>query len=271
MQSDELPKQPRRSFRGVVVLVLLFSSLPVAGRLLLRDQIGALPEYRLAADQVAVTPPPEWVNDDFVSETLRASGLDADGSLLDENLPQKLARAFSVAPWVAEVRGVEVRYPSAARIELSYREPVALVELPQGLYPVDKDGVLLPTAFFIAAPEKQRELLVIGGVTSTPLGTAGTLWGDAGVHAAARLASILCPVAADLELATIHAVRETPHTAFFSGRATTTAGTEIIWGRIDPTDKNNETKIGRLREMRQFHRSLDNVPANLQPIDLTKE
>ncbi len=265
------------SLRPVVLLVLFFLLLPVAGRFLLRDRMAQRPEYRIDARQVDVSPPPEWVNADFVQETLHASGLDANGSLLDDMLPQKLSRAFAVAPWVEEVRRVEIRFPSAARIELSYREPVALVEVAsQGLFPVDGNGVLLPSDYFITAPEKKREFPVIDGVVSTPLGTAGTLWGDSAVHAAAQLAKILSPALFDTEIplgiAKIHVTKlNPPYDKQVEGQLKTHSGTEIFWGRIDPSDADNDQKLGRLRELVRLYRSLDQVPAHLQPIDLSAE
>ncbi len=70
-------------------MVLVFALLPLLGRILLRSKIETMPEYRLDAKLFQVTDPPEWVGPDFVWETLHASGLDANASLLDEDLPQK--------------------------------------------------------------------------------------------------------------------------------------------------------------------------------------
>ena len=271
-KTDAKPRS--RTLLPVILLVVIFSFIPIAGRVLFRDRIAELPEYRLDAEKIRITSPPEWVGNDFVREVLHASGLDTDASLLDKSLPQKLSQAFSVAPWVEEVRRVEIRYPSGAHIELVYRTPVALVAVAsQGLYPVDGNGVLLPTDYFIkVAPQKKNEFPVIEGIGSTPLGTAGTLWGDPLVHVGAQLARILGPVAPELELVKIRVIREAvPNGERLVGHLRTAGETEIVWGRIDPTAPKNSVKIQRLREYAKLYESLDNVPSGFQPIDLTGE
>ena len=70
-------------------------------------------------------------------------------SILDDELVQKIQTAFSLHPWVANVTHVTKRHPAHVDVELEYRKPVAMVEVHEngsdGLYPVDTDGVLLPS------------------------------------------------------------------------------------------------------------------------------
>ena len=272
--SEKPTEQKRHSLLPVVLLVVFFSFLPVVGRYFLRGPLSEQPEYRLKEERITVPPPPEWVSKDFVQNVLRASGLDAEGSLLDESLPQKLSQAFSADPWVEEVRRVEIRYPSGAHIELSYRQPVALVAVtPQSLYPVDDNGVLLPTDYFIEIdPEKRHDYPVIEGIGTKPLGTVGTLWGDPTVHTAAQLAGIVRSIGTEMNFAKIRLIKEaSPTGQRILGCIVTREGTEITWGRIDPDDPKNEAKTDRLRELVKLYQSLDNVPPGFRPINLTGE
>ena len=78
-----------------------------------------------------------------------------DGPLLltDDKLTEQIANAFSLHPWVAKVTRVTKRHPSstnpaAVKVELVYRQPVCMVEVPGGVLAVDAEGVLLPSEDF---------------------------------------------------------------------------------------------------------------------------
>jgi cell division septal protein FtsQ len=261
-------------FFSVIFIALIFAGFISAGWFLVRKQIVSRSEYRLTADRIQITVPPLWVPDNFVTEVLQNSGLDTSATLFDVSLPQKLSQAFSASPWVEEVRQVQIRYPSGAEVQLVYRVPMALVEMPsQGLYPVDRNGILLPTDYFISvAPKEKENYPRITGIRSAPLGVAGTLWGDPLVHAAAQLAGLLEDVSQKLGLVKIipsHEATPTGHRIIC--RLQTNSKTEIIWGRFEPNDPKNIGKKKRLLEIDELYHSLDNVPAQFQPIDLSKD
>jgi hypothetical protein len=261
-------------FFGIIFTTLIFAGFILAGWFFVRKQIVYRSEYRLSADRIRITVPPPWVHSNFVTEVLQSSGLDTSATLFDDSLPQKLSQAFSASPWVEEVRQVQTRYPSGAEVQLVYRVPTALVEIPsQGLYPVDRNGILLPTDYFInVAPEKKENYPRITGIRSAPLGVAGTLWGDPLVHAAAQLAGLLEDVSQKLELVKIIPSREAVPTGYrITCRLQTNSETEIIWGRFEPDDQKNISKKKHLLEIAELYHSLDNVPAQFQPIDLSKD
>ncbi|MDR3196504.1 MAG: hypothetical protein LBU34_01440 [Planctomycetaceae bacterium] len=261
-------------FFGIILITLLFTGLGLAGWFFVKNRIVYRSEYRLSADRVLVTVPPPWVPENFIAEVLQGSGLDTGATLFDTLLPQKLSQAFLASPWVEEVRQVHIRYPAGAEVQLVYRVPVALVEMvSQGFYPVDRNGILLPTDYFInVAPEKKENYPRITGIRSQPLGVTGTLWGDPLVHTAAQLAGLLEDVTQKLGLVKIIPSHEaTPTGRRIVCRLQTNSETEILWGRFESNDPKNISKKKHLLEIAELYHSLDNVPAQFQPIDLSKD
>ena len=141
-----------------------------------REHVVARDDYRLEARDVEITPSPPWVRSNVKGEALRDAGLTGPLSILDEQLIERLDRAFSLHPWVASVKRVSKHYPAHIEVELEYRRPVAMVEVPGGLYPVNVNGVLLPSEDF--SPLEARSYPRLAGVASTPLGSVGSRWGD---------------------------------------------------------------------------------------------
>ena len=263
-----------RTLIGIVLVVSAFAGIGVLGWYYAQDKVRSQKQTRLSASEIVIPPPPDWVSDRFVEEVLQSSGLHATGSILDKTLSQKLAEAFAAYPWVAKVEQVVPRYPSGAEVKLSYREPVALVEIPQrGMFPVDRNGVLLPAEYLSdTTSDRWSKHLIIQDITSMPLGSAGTPWGDPLVQTAAQLASELSDIAEPLKLVRIiPAIEVTPNGARISCRLKTSAGTEILWGSFVPNDPRTEAKGKKLWDLHEQFRSLDNVPAGFLPIDLSKE
>ena len=264
-----------RALIGLILVLAVFAGLGGLGWYFAEGRIRMKPEYRLSADKIVLSPSlPDWVPKQFIEEVLQSSGLNQEGFLLDKTLPQKLAKAFAAHPWVEKVEQVVPHHPSGAQVTLSFRVPVALVEVPQrGIFPVDQDGVLLPSVS-LSHPLSDRlsKHLVIQGIQSSPLGSPGTPWGDPLVHVAAQLAAALTDIAEPLKLARIIPAMETiPSGTRIICRLKTTAGTEIDWGYSAPNDPKTEAKKKRLWDLSEQFRSLDNVPPRFQPIDLSRE
>jgi hypothetical protein len=110
--------------------------------------------------------------------------------LRDPKLVEHVAHAFSLHPWVAKVLRVTKQYPAQLRVELAYREPVAVVKLnlpeERGLLFIDADSVLLPSDF---APSEAKNYLRILAAGETPAGVYGTPWGSDRIAGAARVAA----------------------------------------------------------------------------------
>ena len=260
-----------RTLIALIIVFAIFASLVVIGWYFVGESIRSQPEYRLKVERITVSPPPIWVPECFVENVLRTSGLDRTGSLLDRSIDQKLMEAFVTHPWVERVERIELRYPSGADVRLSYRIPVALVEIPgrnaqgRNIVPVDRHGVVLPQEFLTdTLYDRRSEHFVIQGIQSLPLGSVGTPWGDPLVQTAAQLADALTDVAEPLTLAQI---------VLASGgtwRLQTVAGTEFHWGPFAPGEQSIETKKKRLRDLHDQFRSLDNVPENLRDLNTSQ-
>lgn len=238
-------------------VTLASAALVVLAALLLPRLKGISPElerrdeYRVKISQIEVDSPPHWVPHDFVAQALDQANLPEELSLLDDRLVADLAEAFRLSPWVEEVVSVRKSFPAKVQVALRFRQPVAMVEVKQGQYPIDAQGVLLPPQDFSVADT--RAYPTITGVVSTPQGPAGTAWGDEVVEDAARLAAELAGSWKKLRLTAIVCPRTTEgHARIDAGVfvLTSQGGSRIIWGHAPGTDHPGELstaqKIGRL-------------------------
>ena len=244
---------------GMAVLVSAVVFFPQ-----IRDSLPDLSgreEYQLRIADISVTPAPRWVAADLVSQVVARAGRTEPMSRLDKSLVQDLAAAFSSHPWVANVSRVRL-VPTGIEVDLSYRQPVGMVQLKQGMYPVDANGNLLPPEDFSADDVKRFPL--IRDVKSTPHGPAGTNWGDDAVVGAAHLAEVIGPYWNQFNLVAIHAPdRTTANTSLddMVFELSTVGGSRIVWGRAPETDHPGELtpeqKIGRLEEYQSKYGALD--------------
>ncbi len=147
-------------------------------------------EYQVSWSQITTTPAGRWVPPDLISQVQTKSGLPDPLPVLDDGLVEKLATAFARHPWVTEVESVAKLGPQQITIEMRYRTPVLMVRTKGGgLYPVDRDGILLPPSDFALADTERFP--IVDQVLSVPSGPAGTSWDDQAVLGAARLAEAL--------------------------------------------------------------------------------
>ena len=257
-----------RTLLGLILVLAIFAGLSALGWYYVKDRIRPQPKYHLSANKITVPDAPPWVPERFVEDVLQSSNLNRTSSLFDKTLPQKLTEAFAAHPWVESVEHVILRHPSGADVKLSYRVPTALVEIPQdGIFLVDRNGILLPPDYLAdLTTDRRSEYLTIQGIQSTPLGSVGTHWGDPMVQTGAQLAAAISDIAGPVKVAyIIPPSKENPMWCL-----RTATGVEIRWGAFVPGDPKTEAKIKKLWEWHEQFRSLDNVPATLRPIDLSK-
>ncbi len=237
---------------------------------MVRDHVQQGAEYFLTAERLEVTPPPPWIRSDIKGEVLRSVSLDRPLSILDEDLNRRIHDAFPLHPWVASVGRVTKEYPAKVKVELIYRRPVCMVEVPGGLFAVDAEGVLLPSADFL--PHEAQRYPRLAQVNSVPLGQVGMPWGDPRVAGGSRLAAFLIEHWGELRLAQIvpssQALDEAGEVFHFD--LFTLEGTRIRWGRppgVSPEGESPvEEKIARLKDIATRHGSLDS--AGQKEIDL---
>lgn len=229
-------------------------------------------EYWLTQQDLEFTPPPEWIHRNVPAEVFRDASLDSPLSITDENLVRRLAEAFSLHPWVAEVRRVSKHYPARVEVELVYRRPVLMVQVPGGLLPVDEVGVLLPSDDF-SPLEAVRDYPRLVGVDTVPVGPVGMRWGDARVLEGAEIADTFGSAWRDLNLDCIvpSALLEVGHAGEYSYELVTKGGTRILWGRAPgaetPGEPQAADKVARLVEYQKQNGTLEG-PGGPQQLDV---
>jgi hypothetical protein len=273
------PQPPPRGWLRRVLFrppVLLAMSLLTAGVLLYPSLRSWLPdleeldEYLVSVADTRVNPPHRWVPRDFVERVIADAGLPVEVSLLDESLAPRLSQAFAASPWIARVESVRITRHHGIEVRLEYRMPVVMVESRTGVYPVDRDGVLLPPSDFSADDIAGFPLL--RGVENPPIGPAGTAWNDILVLSGARLAEALTP---DGDLARYWQPFALRSIEPLSPRddeplefaLVTSGGSRVIWGQSPGTDELEPSvaqKLARLESYITSHGPLDGVAGRRQ-------
>ena len=125
--------------RWLLLTAVVVSSLLIGPRLArFLPDLSHRDEYRLQIENIRVTRPPHWVPADLVQQVSERAGFGAETSplgstgnpsLLDDGLAERIAQAFRLHPWEAEVQRVRIQFPAQVDVELKYRRPVAMVEV----------------------------------------------------------------------------------------------------------------------------------------------
>ncbi len=231
--------------------------------------IARHPQFQITAENVHITPPPQWIRADVKTEVLRDANLLGKLSVIDDHqqLQQRVRDAFAFHPWVASVGQIKIELPASLHVALAYRQPVAAVEAVDretvSYLPVDASGVRLPDADF--SDYERRTLPRITGVTGLP--SVGERWGDERVTSAAALAAKLGDVWSQLRLVEIvpsmHA-QVRGDTSFYAFEIMTSGGTRIVWGAApgreqEAAESTFDTKRKRLLEYAASHGHLDSI------------
>lgn len=234
------------------------------------DRIAKGPEYLLRPENIEITvEQPDWIKSDVRAEAVRDGSL-GDLSILDKQLTVKVAQAFAMHSWVEQVTRVSKHYPARVVVELTYRKPVAMVEVwtpknGDGLLPIDINGVLLPPSDFTA--EQTRDYLRISVPNAAPAGPVGTAWGDSRVAGAARIAAVFEGRWKALGLYRITA-RQADPISNSSPPSTyellTKNGVRVIWGKPPAADSAVEAKaalakVAKLAEYVESNGSLESM------------
>lgn len=261
-EPEPRPSLRERLFRpGWLMLAAVAAIVPVLGPWAIQQipDLTQRPEYKLPMQDLVLIPPAtDPIPPEFLDQVRRRADLPAELPLLDPHLPTRLAAAFAIHPWVERVDEVRNQATGTVTVKLTYRRVVALVEVPDGLYPVDPTGILLPPQDFDR--DDARDYLVVKGITSIPFGAAGKPWGDPAVHAAAALADFLGPRWKSLQLTAIVAPRimsrdTKPEDVLLE--LETRGGSRIQWGRLPgstyPGELDAGQKVGRMdKYLREF-------------------
>lgn len=253
------------------VLVLGFGALFFAwGRW--GPGIKSQPGYLLTAEKIEITPPPPWIQADIRAEVMRDAGL-AGLSLLEPDAAPRIGRAFESHTWVAKCDRA-IKKPDRVIVELRYRRPIIMVEAhPEGFWPVDTEGVLLPSEEF--SKSQTRDHLRVRAANSHPAGVVGAPFGDARIAGAAGIAVALDEVWKELGVYLIDAVpadgiRAVSRSTSFE--LVTRQGARVVWGSPPGNERSEEPlaaeKLDRLLQYVDENGPLDG-PAGPSVVDLT--
>jgi hypothetical protein len=245
MRSPELDKHRpiramiRRLIKAPAALSVLWPVLLVVGGYAAWHQWGSIhiaKQYSgIDPTLIQVTEPPPYVRSNVVKAVYRDTAMEGL-SLLDRQATAKIASAFSMHPWVRKVIGVRKLPGGGIDVRLDYRVPVAMVHVfkPQQndtrsyFFPVDEEGVLLPTSEFATADTRNYLYIEVPGVyTTNPVGAA---FGDPRVEAAARLAAVLAPHRESAKLRSIGVYGDPRQMEVPQLELTTQSGSRIYWG-----------------------------------------
>ena len=155
-------------------------------------------------------------------------------------------------------------YPPAVHVELTYRKPIAVVEMPTDggnmLLPVDREGIRLPADDVPLV--RRRYLPRISGIVGQP--PVGQKWDDPRVAGATELASRLADVWQSLHLVDILPSARPEISAeqrYFVFSLITRGGTRVVWGAAPGLGPRGEDdfamKLQRLRQCTQSVGPLD--------------
>jgi hypothetical protein len=254
----------RRAALAAMIIIAICLYLGVRIWEHVADDVSVRADYRLEPHQIQISPLPSWIHSDIKAEALRDGSLDGPQSILDEQLAVRLKTAFALHPWVSRVVRVAKHYPAGVTIELAYRRPAAMVEVRQGLFPIDEQAVLLPSGDFSTA--EARTYPRIAGIDSQPLGPPGTPWGDTAVVEAVAIVKSLGEIWNDLAIERVQrVVLNSGHFAAQEYRfeLVTRGGASIPWGRAPGHEESQEAsaseKVMRLKEYIRRNHNIDNL------------
>jgi hypothetical protein len=222
----------------------------------------------LRVDQISVTEQPAWIKADVRGEAFRDGGL-GELTSLDKNLAYKVFRAFELHTWVTKVERVNRVTGGGVDVALSYRRPVAWVEVPSsmspnnesGILPIDVEAVLLPPADFQEDAIPMLRITIDGLI---PWGPIGTTWPDTRVAGAAHLAALIEGHWQQMQLYAIAIVPSQPE-ARLSGPAVyeliTRDGHRFIWGSAPGQEIVGEAStIQKIQLLRRLATEFDTAP-----------
>lgn len=266
---------PGRTLTLAVLLVAGFTGGAWAVWLRVEKHVEGSPDYLVHVEQIAITPPPEWVRSDVRAEAFRnAASPDRPLSLLDDSLTERIHIAFMLHPWVA--KATVTKFAGARiRVDIQYRRPACMVEVGTGqtveLLPVDCQGVWLPGEDF---SQKQKESYpCLTGIDRRPIQPVGHAWGDVRVTDGASIAAALQPAWQQLKLYRIQCLTQAggarPMFELY-----TRDRTKITWGTAGGSllhEPGDEEKAARLQQYAAAHGGLDGgVPLDVRKLPPAK-
>ncbi len=232
---------PGRTFVLALLILGLFSGACYWGWQEVHGYVLASPEYILSPEDIVVTSRPNWMSFDIREKVFQDASLHQNLSIMDPDLTERIASAFSLHPWVAKVNRVSKRYPASVVVDLEYHHPVCVVETGHQRIPVDVEGNALP-AGDLPPSEMERYPRLICDDLATRQGLVGDPWGDPRVVGAAEIAAALGDRWKNCRFNYIKPVPAPDSSRIGDAiyHLYTGNGTRVVWGRPPGVNSPNE-------------------------------
>ena len=117
--------------------------------------------------RVALINTPNWMNPTLKEQLTHLAAGQVTSDPMDPASLQRLFEAMSASPWVERVERVQRTSSGPIEVTAEFRQPTALVEMPEGYHLIDSKGVRLPVVYPRHAISRLN-LPVITGVASKP-------------------------------------------------------------------------------------------------------
>ncbi|MGQ9564189.1 MAG: cell division protein FtsQ/DivIB [Thermogutta sp.] len=255
--------------RGWIRFILFWSAffvLSSVGANIFWDRFGSqivqIARFQLTPESLDLGEYPPWIHHDIRPELLLIAFPGKGGDILSRDVLAKIALAAESHPWVRKVGDVRKFYPSRLSVTVVWRQPVAMVRVPEGLLPIDANGVLLPSRDFTPVEAAQYPRIV--GDYPMPSGPAGHSWGDGRVCQAASLAELIYPDWKRFGFRQIElASRADDSGGNYEFIIVTHSGSRILWGHAPSVavvrEASPEEKTQRLHAYYREHGSFDGI------------
>lgn len=219
-------------------------------------EILAQPRFVLAPDRINIGALPEWIHEDPRAEFLLHANDAEIMNLADKHALERLIQGIARHPWVKTVSSAEKHFPGEVNVSLEWRKPVAMVRVKDGLLPVDREGVLLPTRDF--TPLEAARYPRIEGINPEQVNRlAGQIWNDPVVQHGALLADCLLDRWARYQFRSLCPTSVTAHSSSPEFEIHTRKGSRIIWGAVvkhSGGETPDDTTLRKLQWLEAYYR-----------------
>ena len=178
--------------------------------------------YAVRIENLVTTPQPTWIRSSNVREEVFKNGGLGQLSVLDPQASATIAHAFESHSWVQRASRVQKLPGGKVTVDIVYRRPVAMVyykghhsdsgtsqinkPIKTGYYPVDDEGVVLPTADFDSS--QVPGYFLVFAEDASPPSDVGMAFSDTRIKQSLSLCRLLESARVELRLKQIFVERD---------------------------------------------------------------
>ncbi len=268
---DRKPWDPKRTLAGLKMLAVFGGSvLLVAGwwqaQRHLTQYIGTHPHHAARSVQVEMVDVPRWMNAQVHDDLQLLAARQVGRNPMNVSSLRAIHEALSQNAWVSRVDRVERVSADQVRINATYRQPAAFIEMGQDCYLIDDQGVRLPGVYRVQQAS-QLPLPILRGVDTAPA-LEGQKWAGQPVQAGLSLVRELSrePYGHQIEAIDVSGrdSRGRIHLAILTGR-----GGVVRWGLAPGQEQSVEPPASTKRAwLAQLVRENGSIDAGGKMVDL---